>query len=414
MRSPPIDRRLLAIALALLVFSAASISNIPFMQPIGIDLANLHAFHHCVYEARGERLEVRNDPYLVPGSICGDPDARAMFYPPLLYWSFTWVRLASLRVSWVLWSVAILLGMAALPLAWLTSEERRLAGRVELAVFWALMVVQFPVAFAVERGNSDVLIVLFWTASMLLFRAGKPTLAGAAGGLSVALKVYPILAVVAVSGALFFFDRRLLLRWLAGAIGGLAFAVALLPIETWVYVREVLPFFAARTPPQEIYSHSVPALAGRVGARLVAAALLALWSFAGARTLAVDPRRAFAGALAISTYFAATSYDYNLVTCYPLLVLCFVGLAARGSRLDGVLALGGIVAILAHRGVFEKAANLHVALQVGWLALAALGVSLGGSCAPASAVTRVLGEGNPIGGDAPGKGLRGWPPAPFA
>jgi hypothetical protein len=99
--------------------------------------------------------------------------------------------------------------------------------------------------------------------------------------------------------------------------------------------------------------------------------LLAAWCLASIRVLDRDPLLVFAGAIGISTYFAGTSWDYNLITTYPLLIVVFV----RGTGPDrraGVLALLvlGLVGILGHRAAFmgsEQALRLHLAFQWAFL-----------------------------------------------
>ena len=58
-------------------------------------------------------------------------------------------------------------------------------------------------------------------------------------------------------------------------------------------------------------------------ANLICGALLGLWGWAGARAIARGEEAwALAGALAVCTYASRTSWDYNLVTTYPL-CCCF-------------------------------------------------------------------------------------------
>ena len=78
----------------------------------------------------------------------------------------------------------------------------------------------------------------------------------------------------------------------------------------------------------------------------------------------------------ISTYFAGTSWDYNLVTTYPLLVVLFTRAMGGGGAIAGVLLVVGLVGIVGHRAVFAGNAallRLHVALQ--WAFLLGTGVA---------------------------------------
>ena len=96
-----------------------------------------------------------------------------------------------------------------------------------------------------------------------------------------------------------------------------------------------------------------------------------------------------AGGLAISTYFAGTSYDYNLVSTFPLLTLMCARVCRdevepdRMPAKSGIALWGrglwlcvGIIALLWNRTVFGpflpkevllSAVEWHLLLQVVWL-----------------------------------------------
>ena len=87
---------------------------------------------------------------------------------------------------------------------------------------------------------------------------------------------------------------------------------------------------------------------------------------------------AAAGSLALSTYFAGISFDYNLVTTYPLLVLLFM----RARALDnwGLFAVA-LSSVIADRQLFADPAGLlfnpytHFALEFGVLIVTAVTVA---------------------------------------
>ena len=79
-------------------------------------------------------------------------------------------------------------------------------------------------------------------------------------------------------------------------------------------------------------------------------ALLAPWVWGMGRAVARgELAMAFAGALAVSTYVQGTSFDYNLITTYPLLLLLF--LEARRTDRWGLLVFG-LFAIIGDRRLF--------------------------------------------------------------
>jgi len=113
----------------------------------------------------------------------------------------------------------------------------------------------------------------------------------------------------------------------------------------------------------------------------MAIALLALWAWAGARAIARgEDWWALAGALAVSTYNQRTSWDYNLITVYPLLVLLL--LRARRTNRWALLAFG-VFTIAGDRRLFTfpnahfLTYQLQLALELAFLAVTALVVASG-------------------------------------
>ncbi len=167
-------RTVLNTVLILLLVSLPAFVAIPFGPILGFDFHNLDAFHDCI---------ARDNPYLSTGAACGDIWSRDMGYPPLLYWSFMWTRLLPLSIGVIVWAAVILVGVFVATLAWVPRGRRDGA----TIAFLALLLLQFPVLFAIERGNNDVLVLVLWTAAMALFAAGHPGGSGAIAGIATAL-----------------------------------------------------------------------------------------------------------------------------------------------------------------------------------------------------------------------------------
>jgi hypothetical protein len=119
---------------------------------------------------------------------------------------------------------------------------------------------------------------------------------------------------------------------------------------------------------------------------LIAIALLALWAWASACAIARGEEWwALAGALAVSTYNQRTSWDYNLITVYPLLLLLF--LRARRTNRWALLAFG-VFTIAGDRRLFTFpdarlfTPKLQLALELAFLAVTALVVAGGDESKP--------------------------------
>ena len=366
--------------LGLLAVSIPAFRLIPFGPFWGLDLQNLFVFHRCVAPAAISGL-ARDQPYLVGGATCGDAGARPMLYPPLLYWAFIWLRLIPFAAAVPLWGLVIALGVAALPLVWLGPQERR-ARRWPLVLFWILMMLQFPVVFSIERANVDLVPVLLWSFSLVAFHQQRDVLAGAFAGFAAAIKLYPAFACAVVAVGLLASaarrpgERRRALLFLGGTLAAALFGSSIFLDQSRDYFLEVMPAFARSVPPLSLYSHSLPAAAGAHHwiPAVAGAGLLGIWSVAAIQSLRHDPSAVFAGGLAISTYFSGTSYDYNLITTYPLLLLQMVRAHREESAVDWAILFVGLLAVVGNRGWFNGLQGPHVLLQVFWLAVS--GVSL--------------------------------------
>ena len=364
--------RLVAIGaiVALLVASIPAVAGIPFGPFLGLDFHNLDVFHDCV---------ARDNPYLSTGAECGDVGARDMLYPPLLYWSFVWTRLVPLSAGALLWAAAVLGGVFLATLAWVPRARRGLPA----VLLVGLLMFQFPTLFAMERGNNDVLVLVLWTVSMMMYVSGRVGWAGFAAGVGVALKLYPGFAAAVVGLGLMWWAwhdrsaRRALLVFATGGVIAVAAAGILFFDQTTLYLSDEFTRLVATKPPLSTWTHALDNIAPAGNAWLLSLPLLAVWIVASARRLAVDPTLVFAGALALSTYFSSVSYDYNLITVYPLLVILFVRfLAVPRDKLTLVLLLLGLISVVGDRDLFSVSATamqVHIALQ--WLWLVSVGLA---------------------------------------
>ena len=355
------------VVVSLLVASIPSFVAIPaWGAPWGLDLANLTAFHQCAQ---------RDAPYGVSGTVCGDPQGRPIVYPPLLYWLYIWTRAVRHESAVRIWAAAVASMVLAAGVLWGARPIRPGRPRWQSVLFAGLLVLEFPAVFAMERGNNDAVVLALWTAAAVLFVREKSWASGVFVGIAVATKVYPAVGcvVLAAGAARSFFAageaRRTVTRLVAGAV----LAVSVATIATWgqtrLYVTGALLDFARRLPHETLYSHSVPATFG-AAAWAVSALLVGAWSVAAFLRFQAAPAHVFAGALAVSTYVARTSFDYNLVTVYPLLVVQLaraLDLPPRTSAASFAVLVLGLVATIGYRPWFGAHAGLHVALQVAWL-----------------------------------------------
>ena len=379
-----------------LVLSVVSVHAIPFMSPWGVNFQNVLVYQSC--------SEGKN-PYLIPGDVCGDVTGRPMIYPPLLFHSFSWSRGMQLQSAMYIWCSFIVLASLGCLWAWrrmLPAHRRDGPDWVQVA-FSLLLVFQFPMVFALERGNTDIGAVLAWTAAAFLFCRNRLILAGVAAGLAAAYKLHPVIpcaaAVLGMFWAAFDGNRRQrtnFLRFGVSALLSFAAAHAIFYRESVWYFTHVLPKFTQTQLEHEPISHSIPTACGNyeLFSALVCFGFFGTWVWACRRGLREQPVLTMAGLLAMSTYFAKVSYDYNLITTYPLLLLLLIRAQTTGRF--GLLVLG-LIAMFSDRALFADKNSLflnptsHLALQLAWLVLVA--IEVGAPSQPAEQLNpRLVGE----------------------
>jgi hypothetical protein len=255
----------------------------------------------------------------------------------------------------------------------------------EIAVFCGLLLLQYPMIFLLERGGTDVPPLFLWTLAALAFTADELVLCGVLAGIAGAYKLYPMIPASIIGFALVRRDYR---NWRVWQTGYARFGVGLCAtfgIINWFYRDEArvyfklrLPKFAAEFSAAATFGHSLVSYAGAdhdLYPKFVLLLFFALWCFSAARAIALRPLLTFAATLAMSSYFAGTSYDYNLITTYPLLLLLFIE-AQRTDRWSTLVF--GLFAIVGERELFNSSVlnlfnpPIHLSLQFAWLVVVAV------------------------------------------
>jgi len=298
----------------------------------------------------------------------------------------------SLRAAMRVWVPFLVLLLGGLLYAWtrFIAREPKDQRSWEVPIFCVLIGFQFPFVFALERGQTDLVAVMFVSAGCYCFTRKKPLLTGAFFGLATAYKLYPVFACAIVGTGLLLAhwkERSRGADWLRFGLGAFAtFVLSNLAFysDTKLYFTRVLPEVSAVYTPAAtwVHAHSFTSLVGPDYPAFnwaFCAGMLALWGWATSRAILRDDAAvALAGSLAPSTYFAGFTYDYNLVTIYPLLLLLFL----RARRLNRWALLGfGVFAVFGDRQTFAnpQAAlfnpTVHIMLQLAFLVIAALAVA---------------------------------------
>jgi hypothetical protein len=366
-----------AIVLLLLV-STVNYKSVPYWSFWGLDFYGIYTYQHC---AAG--TDIANHPYRGNAVLCGEYTGREYNHPPLAFVPMTWTRLFDFATAIRIWATTIAVVLVAVVFLWVPREQRRWP----VWLLAALLLPQLPSLFAMERGNDDILVVITWSFAAWFFAKRKDFLAGFAMGAAALAKVYPAFSACAVLAGAFLgcfrpqFDGprfARMLRLVAGFVVGTVFFFVILWQDSVAFFFHMLPGMVSTMGAFiDGASHSVPSVFGanNTNPTMISLGLLVLWALADSAILFRDPLLAFAGSLAFSTYFAGISYDYNLITVYPL----FYVLAGRVfSRRDGVLGIEskalffGLFAMVGPRGLFINswihATLFSVLIQVVFLA----------------------------------------------
>jgi len=119
---------------------------------------NIHVFQQCSGSSG-------QSPYLINAKVCGDKLGRPFNYPPFLFAFFRWVRPLSLDATMRIWTTFLIAAFAGIFYVWNRKIVRAppQGARHETVAFCVLLLLQYPFVFALERGNTDTINVLFYT-----------------------------------------------------------------------------------------------------------------------------------------------------------------------------------------------------------------------------------------------------------
>ena len=258
------ERERISALILFLVVSIVSVRAIPFMTPWGADLQNLLAYQNCTKDG---------NPYVIPGAVCGDLWGRRMLYPPLLIHSFFWLRGLTPESATYRWCAFVVVACLGCLWAWRQmspAQKRDRADWVPVA-FALLLLFQFPMVFALERGNMDIWPILGWTAAAFLICRNRLKSAGLVAGLAAAYKLYPAVPCAAVVLGMFWAAfgakhcrRTNFLRFGVPAIFSFVAAQAMFYREAIWYFTRVLPDFSRKRIDDPLCSHSILATCGVV------------------------------------------------------------------------------------------------------------------------------------------------------
>lgn len=364
------------------IFSISSYKLIPFGEPDGLDFHNIYAYSTCDKEL-SEKFD--NNIYLAGGQDCHDAMGREFVYPPLLFFAAKWVgSFDTFEAARLAWRILIILGTLISLFIWAGSVKNFIL----TLPFTLLLYFQFPMLFALERGNNDILVLLTWTFAYYFFSRKSYFISGAFAALCVLMKVYPLFAFMIIFGGITLsfvrekfllghnVSRKCLNNFSIGSILA-GFFVIIIFKDLWYswYLR--VSHFSDFEMVVSYLNHSVQYfLEAKIFGKVIFLFMMGVWTLHFIYSRKDRRSFTFAGALASTTYYSAVSYDYNLITVYPLIILSILSLLKKFEWKYYWVLLGVLVGVIGHRGMFfwgnELGFKFHMFLQVFFICMTAV------------------------------------------
>jgi hypothetical protein len=208
--------------------------------------------------------------------------------------------------------------MLALPFIWIKKKNYKL-----FIAMGAISLFQAPTYFALERGGTDLTFLIPWIAATILGINNYWILAGIFMALAALLKVYPVMAIIPIILGLFIDSKdKYKLSFLKCGFAMLFTLILVFSFDfnLWkIFILEILPRESKLTIGTNTIGHS---LIGPFSKIFVYPVMLYFW-YMLIKVFSIKTynykKFVFAMALAMSTYFTGHSFDYNLISVYPLI-----------------------------------------------------------------------------------------------
>jgi len=319
--------------------SLFDIKLIPFYHRLGLDFSNHYGFHHC-------NLSDQDTIYKIDTNKCSDFENRKYVYPPFMFQLYNWTTwFNSVDGAYYFYLLIHLISFFIIVLIW--SEKDKLT-----ILFGLSLYISYPNVFLMERGNSDLLIVLFWSLSYLSFKKMKYFLTGFFLAISIFAKLYPLYSLIVVfplilCNAKYFKKISLSLVFFSTCI------LLLSPVLWFEYLFEILPGWSSLVMPPNILAHSLKSLPYFFNAKIIFGIILLSWLLASYKSGVRRENWIWGGALAISTFNNGVSFDYNLVTMFPLFILGFKHFSLHSKSSQSFTYVALLLVVLGSRYFFQ-------------------------------------------------------------
>ena len=291
----------------------------PYIGFYGSDLSMQYFYTHCPGLALGSE-----NLYQMTGIMCNNANNTHYAYPVLIYRFFSFTTFFnSFKMFYYFWSALIILTIMSLPYLWLKKQSHKF-NLVYFAI-GIITLIQAPSYFALERGGTDIAFLIPWMFATYLALKERWILAGIFMAAAALLKLYPVMAIMPIMLRLFIDDKNKIKFLKCCMVITVTVLINFaLDWHLWkTFISEILPIETKYSIGTNAIGHS---LIGPFPKLFVYPLMILFW-FLYAQVFALknnwSKKFTFAGVLAMSTYFNNHSFDYNLITAFPFIYLCF-------------------------------------------------------------------------------------------
>ena len=293
---------------------------LPFVGLYGTDLGMQYYYNKCaLLSPNAENL------FRLTGEMCSDPSNGRYAYPVLIFRLFSFANFfKSFQSLYYFWTALISITIISAPYLWMKKRNKKFWFYLGIGI---ISLLQAPSFYALERGGTDITFLIPWIFATYFGLKEKWILAGVMMAIAALFKLYPVMALMPILLALFLdtSDKNKINFFKCGlAIGLTVLIIFLLDWHLWkTFVFEILPKETKYGIGTNAIGHS---LIGPFPKFFVYLLMIVFWILY-AKVFNLGHRSykklTFAGVLAMSTFYTSHSFDYNLITAFPFIYLCF-------------------------------------------------------------------------------------------
>lgn len=306
-----------------------SYALLPKMPIWGADVSMQYFFHKCI------NFDPSKTIYAVSGNFCGDNINLFYAYPPIIFRFFSFSRLFNDYNNFYYFYVSLVfICIFSIPFI-----MRKFFTNISISSSFLLSILllfQAPSYYSLERGGTDIIFTIPWMFASIFFLQKKIAFAAILMCLSVLLKLYPAIAILCVTLSYIHFKKYLSKDFCIYALSGGVSTVFFILVDFNLW-KDFFTIALTKANSMPIGTNAIShSLVGPFN-KFIVYALMFYFCFSFSKLIASKNNDLKAlglfTAIGFSTYFSNHSFDYNLVTIYPLIIFLIFSQIDDSNRL---------------------------------------------------------------------------------